>query len=458
MTDKGDFSQSSITGHIFRLAAPAFLAELVNVLYSLVDRMYIGHISETGTLALSAIGVVFPLISFITAFASLLGTGGGPLCAIERGKKNDQRAQAIMETAFALLIAVGLVLTASLLVFSRPLLLLMGANEQTIGYASGYFRIYLIGTVFVMISLGANPFIITQGRSTVAMGTVLIGAILNTVLDPLFIFTLGLGVKGAAIATVISQAASAAWATIALCSRSSCLRIRRLKIHKGITKPILQLGVTGFMFKVTNSLTQAVANVTLQLYSNGMDTLYIGAMSIINSIREISSLATSSVTSSAQTIASYNYGARCYSKDRATIRIATAANLACTLAVYAVVQIWPRPLISIFTSDEALIELTARCMRIFFAVFFMMSFQSVGQTAFIAHNCPKRAVFFSLLRKAMLVIPLTIILPRAGLGIDGVFWAEALSQLIGATATFSTMYFTVYRKLRKAKDGEALAV
>ena len=445
----GLYSEGSLTRHILTLAVPTLLADFVNVLYSTVDRAFIGHMEGDGTLALSGVGVVFPLISFISAFATFFSSGATPIAAIERGKGDDEKAGLIMNTAFTMALITGVVLTVLLYIFRTPLLYLMGAEESTIGYAVDYFSIYVLGTVFVLISVGFNSFITMQGHGTVGMMTVIIGAVINTVLDPVFIFVFGMGVKGAAVATVISQAASSLYVVLFLRSRKSALKLDRLILDRAVILRILKLGVSGFMFKMTNSLTQAASNMTLRLYGGALSTLYIGAMSIINSLREMVSLPISAVTQSSQSVMGFNYGARKSDRVCSTIRIMTVMSLSYAVLSWAFVMAFPGVLISVFTPDEGLVSVTVPVMRIYFAVFFMMTFQSSGQTTFVGLNHPKSAVFFSLLRKVFLVLPLIILLPRLGLGVYGVFYAEALSQLIGASACYLTMFFTVYRPLKK---------
>ncbi len=446
---KGNYAEGSIIRHILALAVPTLFADLVNVLYSVVDRMFIGHMEGEGTLALSGVGVVFPLISFISAFASLLSTGAAPIAAIERGKGNDEKAERIMETAFTLALIIGGVLTLVLFAFRTPVLYAMGAEEATIGYAIDYFQIYVLGSVFVLISVGFNSFITMQGHGAVGMMTVVIGAVINTILDPLFIFTFGMGVSGAAIATVFSQAVSSLWVVWFLKSRRSQIKIRKLRLEKDIVRRIFRLGISGFMFKMTNSITQAASNMTLRSFGGSLSTLYIGAMSIINSTREMVSLPISAVTSSAQPVMGYNYGARKEERVCSTIRVMTMMALGYSILSWVFVMAFPRLLIGIYTPDSSLLSVTEPVMRIYFAVFFMMSLQSSGQTTFVGLNHPKHAVFFSLLRKVFLVFPLILILPRLGMGVYGVFWAEAISQLLGASACYLTMFFTVYRPLKK---------
>lgn len=450
---KSDFSQGSIPKNILRLALPMLAAELVNVLYNLVDRMYLGHIAGTGTSALTGVGVVLPIITIITAFAQLCGTGGAPLFSIARGERDEAGAQAIQENAFTLLLVFSAALTVLLYAVKRPVLLLFGASADTLPFALDYLNIYLAGTAFTSISLGMNPFINAQGFGRVGMGTVLLGAAANIVLDPVFIFTLKMGVKGAALATVLSQLLSAAWVLLFLTGKKCVLPLTRLRLERAQVRRIAALGVTGFVFKITNSVTQAVINAVLQARGGAQGDLYVGAMTIINSLREVISLPISSVTGAALPVMSFNYGAHCNDRVRRSILFVLQTSLGYNLCAWAAVMLAPAALMRIFTDDAALIALGSPCIRIYFAAYFLMSLQLTGQNTFIALNKPKYAVFFSLFRKAALVLPLTLLLPFTRLGVNGVFYAETISQLVGATACFSTMMLTVWRGLRAPEAG-----
>ena len=424
------------------------LAELVQVLYNIVDRMYIGHMGEGGTLALTGLGVCFPLITLITAFANLCSTGGATLATIARGEGDDSKAERIMSTAFTLLLSVGALLTVVLFFTAPVTLALLGGNEQTLPIALGYFRIYVWGTIPVLISLGMNSFITAQGFPRAAMLTVVIGALLNIILDPLFIFALHMGIRGAALATVISQVVGAGWVLFFLCGRTPPVRLKKLCIDTEQLTRILKLGVTGFTFKVTNSLTQAIVNIMLKSWGGILSTLFIGAMGLINSLREIMSLPTTGITTGGQSVMSYNYGAKLYSRVSDSIRFVLLGSLSINILMWALIMFVPQPLVRIFTADPELIALTAQCARIYFGAFPFMALQLTGQNTFVALNYPKYALFFSLLRKVGLVAPLTLLLPRLGLGVYGVFWAEFISQLTGATACFVTMYCVIWRKMK----------
>ena len=445
---KGDFSQGRVSGIILRLGLPVMLAELVHVLYSIVDRVYIGHMGEGGTTALTGLGVCFPLITLISAFANLCSTGGSTLCTIARGEGDDQKAGRIMATAFTVLLLIGAFLTVTLFAAAPWALRLLGGDDQTLPAALGYFRIYVLGTVPVLVSLGMNAFINAQGFPRVGMMTVIIGAVMNILLDPLFIFAFSMGIRGAALATVLSQAVSAGWVLLFLRSDRPALRLSGLCLDGSELKRIVRLGVTGFTFKVTNSLTQAIVNIMLKAWGGALSTLYVGAMSLINSVREIMSLPVSGLTAAGQNVMSYNYGARLYRRVSQGIRFIFLAGLSVNVFMWALVMLVPAPLFRIFSSDSELIGITVKCARIFFGAFPFMALQMAGQSTFVALNYPRHALFFSLLRKAVLVAPLTLVLPGLGLGVYGVFWGEFLSQLIDASACFLTMYFTIWRKMK----------
>ena len=450
---KGDFSQGRVSGLIIRLGLPIMLAELVHVLYNIVDRVYIGHMENGGTEALTGLGVCFPLITLIGAFANLCSTGGSTLSTIARGQGDNRRAERIMTTAFTFLLMVGGVLSVVMFAAAPTLLRLLGGNETSLPYALPYFQIYVLGTIPVLISMGMNPFINAQGFPRVGMVTVILGAALNIVLDPLFIFVFDLGVRGAALATILSQTVSTLWVLHFLTGKKPILRLRRLGIDGGELKNVMKLGLTGFTFKVTNSVTQAAVNVMLRAWGGPLDQLYIGAMSLINSLREIMSLPLGGVTTSGQSVMSFNYGAKLYRRVSDSIRFILLGGLIINGLMWLLVMFVPRPLIQIFTDDEALIALAVPCARIFFGAFPFMALQVTGQNTFVALNYPKHALFFSLLRKIVLVAPLTLLLPGLGLGVDGVFWAEFISQLVGSTACFTTMYFVIWRKMREEAIG-----
>lgn len=449
MNQSSDFSRGSVSSNILRLAAPMTVAQLINVLYSVVDRMYIGHIPDAAANALTGIGLTFPILSIVVAFANLFGMGGAPLFSIERGKGNQKQAGVIMGNTFALLTGTGLLLTLLILLLKRPLLYLFGASDVTFPYANSYLTVYAFGSVFVMLGLGMNNFINAQGFGRKGMMTVLLGAVINILLDPIFIFALNLGVSGAALATVLSQFASAAWAVSFLSGKRSELRLHPRHIHMrwGLVKNIVTLGLSGFIMAVTNSAVQIVCNATLQLYGGD---LYVGVMTILNSIREVATAPINGLTSAAQPVLGFNYGAGQYRRVRSGIRFLSILCVAYTTLIWLCLLLFPRFFIQIFNNDSQLVQASITAMHIYFFGFFMMSLQMAGQTAAVALGRAKQAIFFSLLRKAVIVIPLSLALPRLfSLGVNGVFLAEPISNFIGGSACFLTMLFTIWRELRQ---------
>ncbi len=454
MSDRrNDFSQGSIPRNIMDLAVPMTAAQLVNVLYSVVDRVYLSRLSSTDSLALTGLGVCMPIVSILMGFANLCGTGGAPLCSISRGRGDDREAERVMGNAFLLLLILGGACTAFFLALKEPVLVLFGASPDTLPYADGYLSVYLWGTLFVMISLGMNPFINAQGFGRTGMMTVLLGAVVNIVLDPVLIFGLGMGVRGAALATIFSQGLSAAWVMAFLTGKKAILRLRRahIRLEAGRTKKIVSLGLSGFFVNMTNSLVQVVCNATLQHY--GGDT-YVGVMTIINTIREVVIMPVQGLTNGSQPVEGYNYGARLYSRVRQAVRFTVGVTVGYSALFWAAAMLFPGALIQVFKSEPAILEAGVPAMRIYFAMFLFMSLQIAAQGAFVGLGRAKQSIFFSLLRKAAVNAPLTLILPL-WIGTTGVFAAEAVSQLVGGAACFTTMYFTLYRPLGRLEDGAA---
>lgn len=441
-----DFSTGSVKRRIMAQAIPLTLAQLVQLLYNIVDRIYIGHLPDAGSTALTGLGITFPVIVLIAAFTALFGQGGTPLFSIARGRRDEQEAQAIMGNVFALLLASSAVLFVVSYTLRRPILFLFGASEASYVYADQYLRIYLLGTAFSMIVTGMNGFINAQGFPRIGMMTTLLGAVLNIILDPLFIFVFNMGVGGAALATVISQAASAVWVLLFLTGKRAAIPLTRssLRISWARTRNIISLGISGFVMQGTNCLVQIACNTQLQLYGGD---LYVGIMTVLNSVREILSLPVSGISNGAQPVMGFNYGAQRYDRVKESIRFSAVLGTAYTLLAWIAVMLFPGQLIGVFSSDAATITHGVEAMFIYFFGFVFMSFQFVGQITFLALGRSKQAIFFSLLRKAVIVAPLTLLLPRLGLGVNGVFLAEPISNAIGGLACFITMWRTVYRKL-----------
>ena len=446
---KNDFSKGSVPGAILRMALPITAAQILNILYNLVDRMYIGHIPGSGAMALTGLGLCLPVISLVTAFSRLCGMGGAPLCSIERGRGDLEKAARIQGNAFFLLILSAVLLTAGGLIFLKPILYAFGASDATWPYAGAYCRIYLIGNTFVLISLGMNSFINAQGFAKTGMMTVLVGALVNIVLDPIFIFALDMGVRGAALATVLSQACSAAWVLRFLTGKKTILRLRLrdLKPDAKIIGNILSLGLAGFIMAATNSVVQIVAN--RMVFAYGGD-LYVGVMTIVNSIREVVMMPIQGLNNGSEPVIGYNYGAGCYARVRRGIRFAITAGLGYNVAVWALLMLFPTLLMRIFTSDAAILAAGPRAIRQYYALYVLMALQFGAQSTFVALGRSKQAIFFSLLRKVIVVVPAMLILPRVGgLGISGVFLAEPLSDCTCCIACFAAMLATVWFPLEK---------
>ena len=420
------------------------LAQLINVLYSVVDRMYLGRLP--GHLALTGLGLTMPIVSILMGFANLCGMGGAPLCSICRGQGDDEEAEHILGNSFTLLLILGAAATLVFLLLKRPVLCLFGASEATFPYADAYLTIYLCGTLFVMVSLGMNPFINAQGFAEIGMMTVGLGAVVNIVLDPVFIFVLDMGVQGAALATVIAQGCSAVWVLKFLTGKRAILRLKFdcMALSARRVRKIVSLGLAGFFVNLTNSLVQVVCNTTLQAYGGD---LYVGAMTIINSIREVVSMPVQGLSNGSQPVLGYNYGAGESRRVRQGIRFTSIVVVLYSAAAWAIIMLAPEAMIRLFTSEQPILDVGIPALRIYFSLFIIMSPQIAGQSVFTALGRSKNAIFFSLLRKAIINAPLTLLLPYLGMGTDGVFVAEAVSQLIGGLACFLTMYAVVYRPL-----------
>lgn len=441
-----DFSKGSILTNMIRLAVPMTMAQLINVLYNIVDRIYIGRIPEHATLSLTGLGVCFPIITMVIAFANLVGMGGAPLFSIERGKGDEKEAERILGNSFTLLLIFGVMLTVIVWIFKKPLLWLLGASEVTMPYADAYLSVYLLGSVFVMISLGLNSFINAQGFAGIGMMTVAIGAVLNLILDSVFIFTFDMGVQGAALATILSQFVSAIWTFCFLTGKKTIIKLKKenMKLSAARVKNIVALGMSGFTMSVTNSLVQMVNNASLQ---NWGGDIYVAVVTVINSVREVVQMPVSGICNSSHPILGYNFGAGEYDRVKQTIRYLAVMLISYTLAAWAFVSFFPEFCINIFNQDVELLKAGVPAMHIYFFGFFMMALQFTGQTVFQALGYAKRAIFFSIFRKVIIVIPLILLLPGLGFGVHGVFLAEPISNFVGGLACFVTMMITVYRQL-----------
>lgn len=447
---KNDFSQGKMWRNILNQAIPLTIAQAVQVLYNVVDRIYLGHLPGASSLALTGVGLIFPIVALVTAFGNLFATGGTPLCSIARGAGEQERAEKIMNNTFSMLFISGLILTVLGYCFRRPVLYLFGAGDETYPYADAYLTVYLAGTVCAMVSTGMNGFINAQGFPKIGMLTIILGAVLNVILDPVFIFVLDLGVRGAALATIISQTVSCLWVLRFLTGRQAILRLKLplMRPEGKLLKEIIGLGIPGFIMAGTNCLVQVTCNATLKIY--GGDT-YIGVMTVINSVREIFSIPVSGLTHGAQPVISFNYGAREYRRVKSGILFISVLGAAFTAICWALVLIFPEQLLRLFTTDENLVQVGIQSMHIYFFGFVFMSLQFAGQSTFTALGKAKQAVFFSLLRKAFIVFPLTLLLPK-WFEVNGVFLAEPVSNLIGGVACFATMAATIFPMLKAQEE------
>lgn len=445
---KVDFSKGPVWKCIVAQAIPLTIAQLVQLLYNVVDRIYIGHLGNGDSLALTGVGLTFPIVTLVMAFSGLFGIGGVPLFSMERGSGDNEKAGRIMGNSFCLLLLASVVLTVVGYVFSRPILFAFGASEESFVYANEYLRIYLIGTIFSMITTGMNGYINAQGFPRIGMLSTVLGATANVILDPIFIFGLGMGVSGAALATIISQAISAIWVLHFLFSKKALipLRLENIHIDKMISKETMKLGTSNFIMSGTNCLVQIVCNATLQTFGGD---LYVGIMTVANSVREIFGLPVSGIVNGAQPVISFNYGAKQYKRVKKGINFNTLVGSIYTLAAWVVVVLFPKIWFDIFSDDVTMADIGVPVLKIYFFGFVFMAFQFAGQSTFQALGDAKHAIFFSLFRKAIIVVPLTLILPRMGFGVAGVFLAEPISNVIGGLACFVTMRLTVYRKIER---------
>lgn len=449
-----DFENDTVTKNIINAAFPLLVAQIMSLLYNVVDRIYIARIPSIGTYALGAIGLCFPLIVIINAFANLFGSGGAPLFSISRGEKNSTKANLVMNTSFTMLVLCSIVLMIVLYPLLKPILTLFGTSTSAMKYAYPYMMIYLIGTLPSMLTLGMNPFINAQGYSTAGMCSVLIGAIMNLVLDPIFIFLFGLGIQGAAIATVISQCVSAIFVYWFLKNRSE-LKVRLLKkeewiVCKRYAQNIVSLGSSSFIMQLTNSLVSICCNNVLSI--TGGD-IYISVMTIISSVRQLVETPIHAINDGSSPVLSYNYGARRAERIRKAIKVISILVFGYTAIVWSFIILIPHILIQVFSSDPVLIRNTVPALNQYFAAFIFMDLQYIGQNVFKSLNKKKQAIFFSILRKVIIVVPLTYIMPLyLHMGTDGVFLAEPVSNVVGGTLCFVTMLVTVIPELKRMEN------
>lgn len=436
---------------LLRLAAPAIAAQIINLLYNMVDRIYIGHIAEVGQLALTGVGVCLPLITLISAFAALAGMGAAPRASIFLGKGEKENAEKTLGNSVSLLFLLAMILTVVFSVFAEDLLLMFGASENTIEYAVSYMKIYSLGTLFVQFTLGLNAFITAQGFAKTSMLTVMIGAILNIILDPIFIFVLDMGVAGAALATILSQGVSMLWILKFLTGPKTALKIRRkyLKLEPGIILPSVALGLSPFIMQSTESLLSICFNSSLLKYGGD---LAVGTMTIASSVMQFSLLPLQGLTQGAQPIISYNYGAGNLPRVKGTFKILLCSCLGYSMTIWALVMLFPQVFIQVFNNNPELVEFGVPCLRTYMAVSGIFGIQIACQQTFISLGNAKNSLFLALLRKIILLIPLIFIMPALfpANKTMAVFTAEPVADLLAVTTT-ATMFAMYFRKVMRGE-------
>ncbi|HBF6774249.1 TPA: MATE family efflux transporter [Clostridioides difficile] len=438
-----NLGSESVGKLLFKLATPAIIAQIVNVLYNIVDRIFIGRM-ENGEVAMAGVGVAFPIIIIITACSYLIGMGGGPLAAIKMGEQNNDEAEKIMSNSFSVLVILAILLTIGFKIGKEPLLWMFGASESTIGYSMDYLNIYLIGTVFVQISMGMNTFINTQGFATTGMMTVAIGALINIILDPIFIFGFNMGVKGAALATIIAQGVSAIWVLMFLFGKKSILKIKKKYMipKASIILPVLGLGISPFIMQSTESLVLIALNSKLQMYGGD---LAVGSMAIMSSIMQILMLPNMGVTQGAQPIISYNYGSGQLDRVKKTFKLCLLSCFTYSTILWLLLMVFPAFFVSIFNKNPQLLSMTSWSIKIYFAGAFMFGIQIACQQTFLALGKATISLVLALLRKIVLLIPLIFILPTFfNEKLFAVILAEPVADITAATIT-AISFFIFYK-------------
>jgi putative MATE family efflux protein len=447
--DKEMLGKAPVGRLLFRLALPTVIAQMVNMLYNVVDRIFIGHIPEIGDLALTGVGVCMPLIMIVSAFAALVGSGGAPRASIFLGKREQESAERILGGCFCLQLIVSALLTVSLLIWSENLLLAFGASANTVGFAADYMKIYALGTVFVQMTLGMNAFITAQGYTRVSMLSVVIGAVANLILDPIFIYVFGMGVRGAALATILSQALSCAWVLFFLFSKRSMLRLRRqnLRLSPAVVLPCVALGSATFIMQASESVISVCFNSSLLRYGGD---LAVGAMTILMSVMQFAMLPLQGIAQGAQPILSYNYGAKNGERVKRTFFLLLGVCLGYSCLLWGSVMLFPRAFGAMFTTDTALLDFTERVIRIYFGGMLLFGIQIACQMTFVSLGNAPSSVLVAVVRKFVLLLPLIYLMPR--LVADktlGVYIAEPVADVIAVSFTAVLFVFQFRRALRK---------
>lgn len=453
MDDNKDFLGTQPIGRLLlKLALPTVAAQLINMLYNIVDRMYIGHIKDVGALALTGVGVCMPLIMIISAFAALVGNGGAPRASIYMGKKDTDAAQKILGNCFSLQIIISIILTIILLIGNKTFLLAFGASENTISYAVNYMNIYAIGTIFVQLTLGMNAFITAQGFAKTGMLSVLIGAVANIILDPVFIFGMNMGVRGAALATIISQALSCIWVLSFLFGKKTFLKIKpeNLRLHAKIILPCVALGSSLFIMQASESIISVCFNSSLLKYGGD---IAVGAMTILTSVMQFAMLPLQGLGQGAQPIMSYNYGAKNNDRVRKTFRLLLKVSFGYSIVLWAIVMLFPQMFAMMFTSDDTLLSFTAQALRIYMASMFMFGIQIACQMAFNALGKAKDSIIVAVMRKFILLIPLIYIMPAIFKAnqTNAVYMAEPVADFIAVCFTAILFAFEFKKAMKENK-------
>ena len=451
--DKDFLAKEPIGKLLFRLAVPTVVAQMINMLYNIVDRIYIGHIPGVGALALTGVGVCMPLIMILSAFAALVGNGGAPRASILLGKGDKESAEKILGNCFLLQILISLVLTVIMLAFGRSFLLAFGASENTIEYAISYFRIYAVGTIFVQLTLGMNMFITAQGFTKIGMYSVVIGALVNIVLDPIFIFACGLGVKGAALATILSQSCSCIWVLHFLFGKTTTLRIKKenMALKPKVFLPCLALGASLFIMQASESVISVCFNSSLLKYGGDVA---VGTMTILTSVMQFAMLPLQGLGQGAQPIMSYNYGAQNYHRVKAAYFLLLKASMAYSVVLWLCIMLFPRAFAGIFTADATLLAFTQKALRIYVAALFLFGIQISCQMAFNSLGKAVSSIVVAVVRKFVLLIPLIYILPAfLSDKTMAVYMAEPMADVIAVSFTAILFFFQFRKALKERENG-----
>ena len=453
MNDKKEFLATEPIGKLlFRLSIPTVVAQLINMLYNIVDRIYIGHMPGDGSMALTGVGVCMPLIMLVAAFAALVSSGGAPRASIFMGEKDNESAEKTLGNCFSLQIVVSVILTAVLLIWNKDLLLAFGASENTIGYATDYMSIYAIGTLFVQMTLGMNTFITAQGFTTVSMVSVIIGAVCNIVLDPIFIFGFQMGVKGAALATIISQMLSCVWIISFLCGKKTQLKLKKenLKLRADIILPCIALGTAAFVMQSSESVISVCFNSSLLKYGGD---IAVGAMTIMTSVMQFAMLPLQGIAQGAQPITSYNFGAKNAGRVKKTFRLLLITCLTYSIALWAAVMIAPQMFVKIFTSDSTLAQFAAPMLRIYLGGLGLFGIQIACQMTFTSLGKAANSIVVAVVRKFVLLLPLIYIMPSLLADkTQAVYMAEPVADIIAVTFTAILFTFQFKKALKEITE------